>query len=146
MKKIATNMFFSALFLLFGFNMTAQTEKKPEHLTKETFKQKVWDYEASPGELKYLGDKPCIIDFYANWCGWCRKIAPFFEEFCNTYDGQIYVYKINTEEQKELQALFQVKSLPTILYINMNGKSSAIKGAVPKEQFEEYINQFLLGK
>ena len=139
-------MFFSVLFLLSGLSLTAQSEKKPEALTKETFKQKVWNYENNPKEFKYLGDKPCLIDFHADWCGWCRKIAPSLEELCKTYDGQVYFYKIDTEKQKELQTLFQVRSLPTILYIPMKGQPVLIPGAASKEQFDQYIQQYLLGK
>ena len=146
MKKILFYLFFSVLFLVSGLSLAAQSEKKPELLTKETFKQKVWDYEANPNEMKYLGDKPCMIDFYADWCGWCRKIAPLLVELCNTYDGEIYVYKIDTDKQKELQALFQVKGLPTILYVPMKGKPALIPGAASKEQFNQYIQQYLLVK
>jgi len=146
MKKTVFYMFLSALFLLSGMALAVQTGKKPELLTKETFKQKVWDYEASPNEFKYLGDKPCLIDLYADWCGWCRKIAPFMEEFCNTYNEDIYVYKINTDKEKELQAVFQAKGLPTVIFIPMKGQPTAIRGAQSKEQYEQYINQLLLGK
>jgi len=144
MKKITTYVFLCSLFILSGLTIEAQTEKKPEQLTKETFVKKVWNYVESPKEFKYLGDKPCIIDFHADWCGWCRKIAPFMEEFANIYDGQIYVYKIDTDKQKELQALFQATSLPTILFIPMKGAPTIIKGAQSKEQFNKYIKQLLL--
>ena len=146
MKKITIYLLFCALFFFSGFTSVAQTEKKPELLTKETFIKKVWNYVESPNEFKYLGDKPCIIDFYADWCGWCRKIAPFFEEFCDTYKGKIYVYKINTDQQKELQALFQAKSLPTIMFVPLKDKPSIIQGAQSKEKFEQYIQQLLLNK
>ena len=146
MKKNVIYLFFSVLFLFFSLSLTAQTEKKPEVLTKETFKQKVWNFEKSPNEFKYLGDKPCLIDFHADWCGWCRKIAPSLEELCKTYDGKVYFYKIDTEKQKELQALFQVRSLPTILYIPMKGQPTFIPGAASKEQFDQNIQQYLFGK
>ena len=147
MKKSALfYLFFSALFFISSMEIFAQTEKKPEFLTKETFKQKVWNYEVDSGKVKYLGDKPCLIDFTADWCGYCRRIAPFMDEFCNKYDGEIYVYKVNTDKQKELQALFQIKGLPTVLFFPMKGQPSAIRGAVSKEQYEETINKVLLGK
>ena len=146
MKKTTFYMFLSALFFLSGITIFAQTEKKPEFLNKETFKQKVWDYESNPNEVKYLGDKPCLIDFTADWCGYCRKIAPFMDEFCKNYDREIYVYKINTDKQKELQALFQIKGLPTVLFFPMNGQPTSIRGAVSKEKYEETIKNVLLGK
>jgi len=144
MKKLFILTISYSMFLLSVFTLNAQNEKKPELLTKESFKQKVWNYEKSPNEVVYLGDKPCIIDFYANWCGWCRKIAPFFEEFANTYNGKIYIYKINTDEQKELQNLFQIKSLPTVIFFPMNGPPTATKGALSKEKYNELIEQILI--
>jgi len=146
MKKNVIYLLFSTLFVFSSLFLTAQTEKKPEPLTKETFKQKVWNYEESSKEFKYLGDKPCLIDFHADWCGWCRRIAPTLEELCKTYDGKVYFYKIDAERQKELQALFQVRSLPTILYIPMKGQPTLIPGAASKEQFDQYIQKYLLGK
>jgi thioredoxin len=145
MKKIAISLLMSALFLFSGLTSAAQTGKKPEQLTKETFLKKVWNYEKSPNEFIYLGDKPCMIDFYADWCGPCRRIAPFMEELCQTYDGKIYVYKINTDQQKELAALFQAKSIPLVIFIPMTGKPTSALGAHPKEVYEQNIQQ-LLGK
>jgi len=147
MRNITFCLFISAL-LLSGITSNAQTGKKPELLTKETFKQKVWDYEANSNsnEMKYLGDKPCLIDLYADWCGWCKKIAPFLDELCNTYDGQVIFYKINTDQQKELQALFQAKGLPTVILIPMKGQPTAVRGAQSKDKYDEYIKQLLLGQ
>jgi thiol-disulfide isomerase/thioredoxin len=146
MKKITTCVLLCALFILAGLTLSAQTAKKPELLTKETFLEKVWNYEESPNEFKYTGDKPCIIVFYADWCGWCKRIAPFFDEFCNTYDGKIYVYKINADQQKELQSLLQAKYLPHTVFVPMKGIPTAVQGAQSKEQFEQYIKELLLTK
>jgi len=137
-------MLWSALCILSGLTVIAQKEKKPEMLTLETFKQKVWNYEESPNEFKYLGDKPCMIDFYADWCRPCRMIAPFMEELCNTYSEEIYVYKINTDQQKELAALFQARSIPMVIFIPLQGQPASTLGALPKEQYEQYIKQILL--
>jgi thioredoxin len=146
MKKLTTYLFLCAIFILSGLTSVAQTGKKPELLTKETFLKKVWNYVESPNEFKYLGDKPCIIDFYADWCGPCKRIAPFMDEFSNTYDGKIYVYKINTDQQKELAALFQAKSIPLVVFIPTKGKPSSALGAQAKETYEQYIKQLLLTK
>jgi thioredoxin len=134
------------LILLSSLTLVAQTDKKPELLTKETFVQKVWDYTKNSKEFKYLGDKPCIIDFYADWCGPCRRIAPVLDEFCKTFGGQIYVYKINIDQQKELKSLFQVNSIPVVLFVPIKGQPTFTRGALPKEQYEELINQLLLEK
>ena len=86
------------------------------HLTKAEFLAKVANYEANPTEWKYLGDKPCIIDFYANWCGPCKMVAPILEELSEEYKDQIYIYKVNTEEEEELAAAFGIRSIPSILF------------------------------
>jgi len=116
------------------------------HLTKETFIEKVANFEANPKEWKYLGDKPCIIDFYADWCGPCKAVAPILEELAKTYDGQIYVYKVNTDEQQELAGAFGIRSIPSLLFVPMDGKPQMSVGALPKAQMVDTINKLLLGK
>ncbi len=127
--------------------ITTNTKKMGAiHLTKETFMQKVANFEANPKDWKYLGDKPCIIDFYADWCGPCKAVAPILEELAKTYDGEIYVYKINTDEQQELAGAFGIRSIPSLLFVPMEGKPQMSVGALPKAQMVEAINSILLGK
>ena len=116
------------------------------HLTKTEFLSKVVNYEKNPTEWKYLGDKPCIIDFYASWCGPCKTIAPILEDLAKEYDGQIYIYKINTEEEQDLAAAFGIQSIPTILFCPMKGDPQMAQGALPKESFKEAITGVLLKK
>ena len=116
------------------------------HLTKAEFLSKVVNFEKNPTEWKYLGDKPCIIDFYASWCGPCKTIAPILEDLAKEYDGQIYIYKINTEEEQELAAAFGIRSIPTILFCPMKGDPQMAQGALPKETFKEAITGVLLKK
>ncbi|HPE55364.1 MAG TPA: thioredoxin [Bacteroidales bacterium] len=135
--------------LLAGFQVVqAQDEEEPktEHLTVETFKEKVYDYEANPDEWVYEGDKPCIVDFYADWCKPCKLIAPILEELAEEYDGQIIVYKVNTEQQRELSRVFGIRSIPSVLFIPTEGKPQMTQGALPKETFKQVIDEFLLGK
>jgi len=146
MNRFAMKTVFGVLFLMAGMMLTAQTEKKPEMLTKETFLQKVYNFEKNPTEWVYEGDKPCIIDFYADWCGPCRKIAPYMEEFMTTYAGQIYVYKINTDQQKELASLFQARNIPMVMFVPKKGQPQKLIGAYPKESYVEMIESVLLGK
>ncbi|MBU2651585.1 MAG: thioredoxin [Bacteroidetes bacterium] len=117
---------------------------KPVHLTKETFLEKVMDYEKNRDTWVYEGDKPCIIDFYADWCKPCKLIAPIMEELAKEYEGQIYVYKIDTEEQRELASIFGIRSIPSVLFVPMEGKPQMSTGALPKETFKQAIDNFLL--
>jgi len=116
------------------------------HLTKEEFLKKVVNYEANPNEWKYLGDKPCIIDFYADWCGPCKSVAPILEELAKEYDGQIYVYKIDTEKEQELAGAFGISSIPSILFVPMDGQPQMSLGAMPKNQLTEAIKTILFGE
>ncbi len=118
----------------------------PIHLTKAEFLAKVANYEVNPTEWKYLGDKPCIIDFYASWCGPCKTIAPILEDLAKEYDGQIYIYKINTEEEQDLAAAFGIRSIPTLLFCPMGEAPQMAQGAMPKTGFVQAINEVLLKK
>ncbi|MPM11809.1 Thioredoxin 1 [bioreactor metagenome] len=114
-----------------------------EHLTSETFKQKVFNYEVNK-EWKYEGQLPCIIDFYADWCGPCKMVAPVLEELSKEYEGKINIYKVNTEEQQELAAAFGIQSIPSILFCPMNEQPQMAMGALPKQTFVQAINDILL--
>jgi len=157
MKKIfllllATGLTFTACYAQTKKNQTKQTEKKETkmktiHLNKIDFLKKVVNYEANPGEFKYLGDKPALIDFYADWCGPCKAIAPVLEELAKEYDGQIYIYKINTEEEQELAALFGIRSIPSLLFVPMGEEQPQMaQGALPKAALKEAIDKVLLKK
>jgi len=112
------------------------TEKKNmiEHLTKETFISKVFNYETNK-EWKFEGDKPAIIDFYADWCGPCKIVAPILEELALDFDGKIDIYKVNTEEEQELASVFGIRSIPSILFIPSDGPPQMAMGALPKDTF-----------
>ena len=127
---------------------TNNKEKKMQtiHLTKSEFLAKVADYETSPNEWKYLGDRPAVIDFYASWCGPCKMIAPILEELAAEYGDSIYVYKINTEEEQELAAAFGIQSIPTFLFVPMEGAPQMAQGAMPKNALKEAIDKVLLNK
>ena len=114
------------------------------NLTKEEFLNKVMDYESNPTEWKYKGDKPAIVDFYASWCGPCKMLAPVLEELAKEYDGQIYIYKVNTETEEELSQTFGIRSIPTMLFIPMNGQPMMSQGALPKAEINKIIKERLL--
>jgi len=127
-------------------NEQQKTEKKMGtiHLTKAEFLSKVANYEVNPTEWKYVGDKPCIIDFYAAWCGPCKTIAPILEDLAKEYEGQIYIYKIDTEAEQELAGAFGIRSIPSILFCPMNGTPQMAQGAMPKDAFKKAIEEVLL--
>ena len=124
----------------------AATPGTPIHLTKAEFLQKVVNYEANSTEWKYVGDKPCIIDFWATWCPPCKVIAPILDELAKEYDGQIYIYKVDVDKEKELAQAFGIQSIPTLLFVPMTGEPKAEVGAISKEVFKERIDKFLLVK
>lgn len=128
---------------------SAQAQNKKEskmktiHLTKSEFLAKVYNYEKSPNEWHYEGDKPAIVDFYASWCGPCKAIAPVLEELAAEYSEEIYIYKINTEEEQELSSAFNIRSIPTLLFIPMSGQPTMAQGAMPKASLVEAITDIL---
>ena len=105
-----------------------------EHLTKETFLKKVFNFEDNK-EWKFEGEKPCIIDFYADWCGPCKTVAPVLEELSKDFDGKIDVFKVNTEEEQELASAFGIRSIPSFLFVPSEGQPQMAMGALPKETF-----------
>lgn len=111
-----------------------------EHLTKETFLKKVFDYE-NEQEWKFLGDKPCIIDFYADWCGPCKLVAPIMEELAKEYEGLIDIYKVNTDEEQELSQVFGIHSIPSILFCPLDEKPQMAVGALPKDIMIQAIDK-----
>jgi len=114
-----------------------------EHLTKETFKQKVFNWEASK-EWKYEGSVPCMIDFYADWCGPCKMVAPVLEELQKEYGNNLVIYKVNTEEQQELAGMFGIQSIPSLLFVPMEGQPQMAMGALPKSSFEHAFADVLM--
>ena len=110
-----------------------------EHLTKESFKEKVFDFETNK-EWKFEGDKPCIIDFYADWCGPCKTVAPVLEELSKEYEGKVDIYKVDTEKEQELSAMFGIRSIPSILFVPRDAQPQMATGALPKQAFVKAIN------
>jgi thioredoxin 1 len=116
--------------------------KMIEHLTKETFQTKVFDFEKNK-EWKFEGQKPCIIDFYADWCGPCKMVAPVLEELAKDFDKKIDVYKVNTEEEQELASAFGIRSIPSFLFVPAAGQPQMAMGALPKETFVKAFKDVL---
>lgn len=114
-----------------------------QHLTKADFLKKVFNYEVNK-EWKFEGELPALIDFYADWCGPCKMVAPVLEELSNEYAGKINIYKIDTEAEQELAAAFGIRSIPSLLFIPKEGQPQMAMGALPKESLKEVIENVLL--
>jgi len=113
------------------------------HISAQDFKDKIFNYETEQ-EWKYQGDKAAIIDFYADWCGPCKSIAPVLEELSEQYKNDLIIYKIDTDKEMELSSLFGIQSIPTLLFIPVNGNPMVQKGALPKNVLQQIIDERLL--
>lgn len=113
------------------------------HLTSQEFKDNIFDY-TTEKEWKYKGTKPAIIDFYADWCGPCKMVAPVLEELSDDFDKDIVIYKVDTEKEMELSSVFGIQSIPTFLFIPMDGRPMMQPGALPKKIFKQVIEEELL--
>jgi thioredoxin len=150
--KIQNSFIISLILLLMSsFSLSAQTTKSSKkgesnviHLTKEEFLTKVFNYEKNK-EWNYTGNIPCILDFYANWCGPCRMISPYLDQLAEEYKGKIYIYKINVDQERELASVFGASSIPLLIFIPVNGSPLANRGALPKEEIKNAIDNVLLG-
>ena len=115
----------------------------PQKMTTQDFKDKVFNYEKE-ADWKYLGELPAIIDFYADWCGPCKMIAPLLEELSDEYEGKISIYKVDTDVEQELSAVFGIQSIPTMLFIGADGEPMMQPGALPKHVLRKIIEEKLL--
>jgi thioredoxin len=112
-------------------------------LTADKFKEDIFDY-TTEREWKYKGDLPAIIDFYADWCGPCKMVAPILEELSEDYKDQLNIYKVDTEVEQELSAVFQIRSIPSLLFIPKEGQPMMQPGALPKSAFKQVIEKELI--
>jgi len=112
-------------------------------LTAEQFKNEIFDY-TTEKEWKYKGAKPSIIDFYADWCGPCKMVAPILEELSDDYKDKVTIYKVDTEVERELSSVFQIRSIPSMLFIPMDKQPMMQAGALPKDALKSVIEKDLL--
>lgn len=121
-------------------------ESKVIVLDEAAFKDKVWNYDENPQDWKFKGDLPAVVDFYADWCGPCKRVAPIMEKLAKEYDGKIVIYKVNTDHNRELSSVFGIKSIPSILFIPKKGQPAMQAGAMQEAQYREIFEDFVLGK
>ena len=144
MKK---SFLIALVFIATGFVANAQetkTESKVKQLTYNEFLKKVWDFEKNPNEFTYKGKQPAVIDFYADWCGPCRRVAPIMERLAEEYDGKLLVYKINTDQERGLASAFQVRSIPMVLFIPTEGQPMMQVGAMAEAEYKKIVEEQLL--
>jgi thioredoxin 1 len=147
-NKVKMNkIIFSAILLITALGSGCSQQNKQNagaviHLTNDQFKTMVFNYEVNK-EWKYLGNKPAIIDFYADWCGPCRMMSPRLEEIAKEYAGKLIVYKVDTDKEQQLSASLGIQSLPTLIFIPQNGQPQVSMGAIPKESLVKAIHEVL---
>ena len=123
---------------------TVEDNTYTKSLDYKTFVKKVWDIERYPDSFAYQGKLPCIIDFYADWCGPCKKVAPIMEEMAQKYEDKIIVYKVNVDKEQKLPTIFKVKNIPTVFFFPTDGQPLSQVGALSKEEYENLINKHLI--
>ncbi len=136
---------FTALFASVA-DMNASDKGKVKHLTKAEFVKLVYDIDKNTESLDYLGNKPAVVDFYADWCRPCKQLAPVLDELALEYKDDIVIYKINTDNERELAQAFGITSIPTLIFIPVEGNPQMSQGALPKDTLKEIINEVLLKK
>lgn len=114
------------------------------HINQSEFIEKVYDYKKNPDKWVYEGSKPAIVDFYADWCGPCRRLSPVLEKLAEKYKDKIVIYKVNTDKERELAAAFGITSLPTLVFISLGDTPQVSQGALPQEVLEKGIEEVLL--
>lgn len=113
-------------------------------LTNETFAEKVADYKNYPTEWEFKGDKPCLVDFHAPWCVYCKVLSPILDQLVKEYDGKIDIYKVDVDREPELEAAFNIRTIPNLLLCPVNGKPFMKLGTMNKMQLKELIEETLL--
>ena len=139
--------FVSLLIAIVSIAVSSQdvVAQKVEALSLEQFKEKVWNYQANPDRWVYEGSLPCVIDFSATWCGPCRRMEPILENMALKYNGKIIVYQVDVDKEPELAALFGISSVPAFLFCPTDGEPRGTMGAYHAAEFENLIQQVLLG-
>jgi thioredoxin len=115
------------------------------YLNEDSFRELVWNYNNSPQDWVYEGDLPAVIDFYADWCGPCKRVAPIMEKLAKDYNGKVVIYKVDTDANRELSSVFGIRSIPSVLFIPKSGKPAMQPGAMQEEQYKQIIEEFVLG-
>ena len=117
---------------------------KAIHLTKEEFLKKVVDFENQPQEWRFLGERPCIVDFFATWCGPCKMLSPILDELAEEYEGKVDIYKVDVDQESDIASVFGIRSVPSLLFVPMTEAPQMSAGAMPKAGLKKAIEEVLL--
>ena len=144
-KTMKKTIIFSFLLLIASSSLLAQDNgTKVQHIDYNGFIKNIWDFEKNPNEFVFKGKNAAIVDFYADWCGPCRKVAPIMEKLAKEFDGQLDVYKVNVDQAKDLASAFQVRSIPTVLFIPKEGMPMMQVGAMSEVDYRKVVVEKLL--
>ncbi|MBQ4916549.1 MAG: thioredoxin domain-containing protein [Muribaculaceae bacterium] len=114
------------------------------NLSKGGFTRRVANIELSPNDWKFLGDRPALIDFHAKWCGPCKRLSPIIDELAEDFNGKVDVYKVNVDDEPELANYFNIRTVPTLVFVPMNDMPKLVSGAYPKQEIAHAIDTLLL--
>ena len=120
------------------------TTSKVKQLSYKEFLKNIWDFEKNPETVVFKGKTSAIVDFYADWCGPCRKVGPIMEKLANEYAGKLTVYKVNVDQEKDLAAAFQVHSIPMVLFFPKEGQPMKQTGALSEQDYRKIVEEKLL--
>lgn len=127
-----------------SINNATNTDGEIVFLTKKDFLEKVYDYEKKNDRFVYEGTLPCIIDFYADWCGPCKIVDPILKDLAKEYKGKIIIYKVNIDKERALATAFGINSIPTYFFIPAKGDPQVWNGARTRDFFIKVIDTVLL--
>jgi thioredoxin len=139
MRSLIKSAFLFSFVLL---SFVSFSQSKVIALDDEGFKDKVFDF-AKEKEWVFKGDKPVIVDFYATWCGPCKRVAPVLEELQEEYGDAIQIYKVDTDKARAVSAAFGITSIPSFLFIPAKGQPQMAKGALPKATFVKALSEIM---
>ena len=88
-------------------------------------------------------DKPVLVDYWAEWCGPCKMIAPILDEVSKDYDGRLKIAKMNVDENKDVPAKFGIRGIPTLMLFKDGQLAGTLVGAHPKAKFTAFIDSHL---
>ena len=122
---------------------TGRARNPPRRNETET-KRPAVDFEATPKDWNYIGSRPCLIDFHAPWCGYCKRLSPILDEFAKEFDGKIYIYKVDVDQEEALETAFNIRTIPTLMFCPLDGPREMMIGTMGKLELKQLIQEKLL--